>query len=109
MPEMIKKTDGEMISLHQISEIEFESREMGTEVTIKQWLQELLCRVWVEQDDFSGKKAFGDSNWSWDIYETLYTNRIIDGSMNEYEGLDLTRVQFEIADKIILDIIVEVL
>ena len=107
MVDIIKKSDGELISLHQIAEIEFISRELSDcQITIKDWLKELLCNVWSEQEDFSSNRAFGNSDWSYDIYEVLYDNNIINGSMDEFDELHLTIEELELADKIILDIIV---
>jgi len=107
MLDIIKKTDGLIISLRQISEIEFYSRDLDSRVTVKEWLQELLCIVWMEKDEFSGKRAFGNSSWEYELYDVLVKHRIIIGILDE-DGF-VEDCDDKLANKIILDIIVEVL
>ncbi len=102
--DLIKKTDGEMISLSQIKNIEFQSQQMDTQVTVGDWLKSLLCLVWEEGEGFSGKRPWGDSGWEYDIYETFVENNIISGTIDEYGGVE--DCDDRLADKIILDIIV---
>ena len=104
MPDLIRKVDGEIVSLHQIKNIEFQSRELDDSfITIKDFLIELLAKLWDEKDQFSGKRAFGNSGWEYDLYIALIENGIINGKIDEWG--DLEYVDVELADKIILDII----
>lgn len=95
--------------LQEIADLEFTSIEFDSEFSVRQWLRELLCRVWIEKDNFSGKKAFGNSDWEYDLYIALAENNIINGSVNEDNDWEIEQDQIEKADKIILDIIVEVM
>jgi hypothetical protein len=39
--------------------------------TIREYLVALVERVWDEAEGFSGKRAFGNSDWQGEVYETL--------------------------------------
>lgn len=97
----------ELEELERIKNIEYHSVELDNQTTIGDFLKELLCRVWVEGDEFSGKAAFGNSGWQWEIYQVLVDNGIVKGRMTKYEELELSSKEMKKADKIILDIIVE--
>jgi len=95
--------------LKKISELEFDSSEMRLSVTIKEWLKELLCNVWKEKDGFSGKRAFGSSDWEYDVYNALAENGYIDGVIDQYGDWNFSSEALDYADLIIKDIIIEVM
>jgi len=97
----------ELEELKRIKNIEYESFELDSHITIGDFLKELLCRVWVENEEFKGKAPFGNSGWQWEIYHVLVDNGIVKGKLNQYEELEITNKKKKKADKIILDIIVE--
>jgi len=104
MGDLIKNTEGEIMSLSQIRDIEFYSGELDdSHVTIGDFLVELLARLWDEKDEFSGKRPFGNSGWEYDLYTPLVENGIVEGEFDE-DG-DLVDFDQVLADKIILDII----
>lgn len=39
--------------------------------TVRQYLSGLLSTLWVEGEEFSGKRAWGDSDWQWDLIPAL--------------------------------------
>lgn len=45
--------------------------------TVRGYLVELLGTLWREQSDFSGKRPFGGSSWTFDLYEALGDARFI--------------------------------
>jgi hypothetical protein len=99
----IKKTDGEIISLRQIKDIEFHSQELDSQITIGDFLIELLATLWTKKDQFSGKRPFGKSSWEYDLYSALVENNIVKGKFDELGYIE--DVDISLADKIILDII----
>jgi hypothetical protein len=103
MCDSIKKTDGEIISLRQIKDIEFHSQELDSQVTIGDFLIELLATLWTEKDQFSGKRPFGNSSWEYDLYVALVENNIVKGKIDEWG--DIEDIDISLANKIILDII----
>lgn len=106
MNDLIKKTDGEMISLHQIKNIEYQSQELhDSQITVGDFLKELLCTLWMEEEGFSSKKPFGNSSWQHEIYSVFVQNKIISGTIDEYG--DFEECDYKLADKIVCDIIVE--
>jgi hypothetical protein len=103
MSDLIKISGGEIMSLHQIKNIEFYSRELGGQVTIGKFLIELLTKLWSKKDQFSGKRPFGNSFWEYDLYIALIDNNIVKGRIDEWD--DVESFDQSSADKIILDII----
>ncbi len=104
MADLIKTTEGEIMSLSQIKDIEFQSAQLDdSQLTIGDFLVEMLACLWVEKAEFSSKRVFGSSDWEYDLYEALVENGVIKGELDE-DG-DLINFDQVLADKIILDII----
>ena len=51
--------------------------------TIREYLEKLLILLWWEQEDFNGKRPFGNSVWDWDLYYPLIKARYIKGCIDE--------------------------
>ena len=52
--------------------------------TIKEYLFILLYKLWKEDEGFSGKRPFGNSGWSFELYQPLIKNNIVDyGTLDE--------------------------
>jgi len=49
------------------------------DVTIAEYLKELLLTMWKEKEGFSGKRPFGNSGWEYDVYKCLIVNNIVEG------------------------------
>lgn len=71
--------------------------------TIRDYLKALLTRLWSEEEGFSGKRPFGNSGWTWDVYRALVKGGAIKGKIDS-EG-DLVEHDQDAADKLILDAI----
>lgn len=57
--------------------------------TVGGYLRRLLIEVWREGEGFSGKRAFGDSGWQFEVYEALAEAGVIEGEGTlYYEGTD---------------------
>lgn len=52
-------------------------------VTIRQYFFDLLKTLWLEQDEFSGKRPWGSSGWEYDVYATLIMYQLIPGDLDE--------------------------
>ncbi len=70
-------------SLVEIGNIRFYCDDLGEEVTIVEWLRKLLSTIWIEQDQFSGKRPFGNSSWSWDPVPALHQAGIVNCKVDE--------------------------
>lgn len=57
--------------------------DLSQEITIKEYLKELLQRVWKEGESFSGKRPFGNSGWQADLYLPLIAAGFITGTVDE--------------------------
>lgn len=72
------------------------------ERTIRGYLIALLRQVWREQDGFSGKRPFGNSDWTSDLYLALVDGGIILATLHPDGDLDaLTKEQVDFADQLI--------
>ena len=58
-------------------ELRFDS-DAGDDLTVRQYLHELMRLLWDEQDGFSGKRPFGNSGWEHDLYTPLAKAGFID-------------------------------
>lgn len=64
--------------------------------TVKDFLEQLLMKVWVEEEDFSGKRPFGNSGWKQDVAVALIKAKVIDGELDEDGYIeDYDRHEFE--------------
>lgn len=58
----------------------------GDAKTVREYLQALLRRLWVEGEGFSGKRPFGNSGWEHDVAFALVKAGAIPGSIDEEYG-----------------------
>ncbi len=56
--------------------------------TIRDYLIALLHTLWREQDQFSGKKPFGNSGWEWDMFPPLINAGLVSGRLDEHGYID---------------------
>lgn len=62
--------------------IRFDS-DAGKNITIRDYLMELLTKVWIEEEEFDGKRPFGNSGWQYDLYQPLIKYGFIEGKLDE--------------------------
>ena len=68
----------------EILELKFYCDDLDRELSIKEYLKELLTVLWRECECFSGKRPFGNGGWYLDLYVPLIKNKIIDGVLDDY-------------------------
>lgn len=74
--------------------------------TVKDYLKELLKKMLLEQDDFSGKRPWGNSDAYWKFYETFIRGGIIQGSLDEDGYIDeLKDTERGYADELLLALV----
>lgn len=52
--------------------------------TIGQFLAKLTQTIWIEEESFSGKRPFGNSDWKDPIIHALILNAYLEGELDEY-------------------------
>ena len=57
-------------------------------VTVREWLADLLLRVWVEDEGFSGKRPWGNSGWQSDVAAPLIRAGIVTGELDEDDYIE---------------------
>lgn len=72
------------MNLEEILLLEVKRNDLrGKMVTIRQYLYDLMHELWEEEDGFSGKRPFGNSGWTYDIYATLIKANVLPGELDE--------------------------
>ena len=71
----------------QVLAVTLEDDDSGA-TTIRGYLVALAAAVWREGEGFSGKRPFGNSGWEWDVYAALVRAGLIEGTFDEYGGLE---------------------
>ncbi len=92
-----------------ILDIKMTSRDVDIEdLTIGQYLTELLCKMWEEGESFNGKRPWGNSGWQFDVYKTLIREGVIAGTLDDEGCIDeLHYDQIKRADLLITEAVVE--
>lgn len=78
-------TDTPTMTAAEALNISFESRDLYRELTIRDYMKELLSTLFREGESFSGKRPFGNSGWEYDIIEPLVRAGVVRGSFYEAE------------------------
>lgn len=85
-------------------EFKYKFSEHG-KITIRAWLTKILTKLMEEEDSFSSKYPFGDSDWTYDLPYALVKAKAVDGEIDGGEVLDCD--DFPKAKKIIKELITE--
>ena len=88
---------------NKLSELRFYSNDLNDNVSIKTYIKEILKVLWLEPDDFNGKRPLGNSGWQFDLYKAMIEKNIIEGEVDDYGCVD--SVNMTDADKLIIDYI----
>jgi len=72
-------------------------------LTIKEYLYELLTMLWEQGEGFSGKRPFGNSGWEHDIYQPLVANGVVEGTLDENGYIEDMNTMA--ADKLVFELI----
>lgn len=75
----------------------------GTSMSLRDYLIKLLTTLWKEEDQFSGKRPFGNSGWQYDVYAALIQANLVEGALDE-DGY-VESINHKQADKLVLDAI----
>lgn len=62
-------------------EVRFDS-DAGEQITMRDYLHNLLSTLWAEGEGFSGKRPFGNSGWDYEIYKPLIAAGFIPGKLD---------------------------
>jgi hypothetical protein len=79
----VKKVKYTSTLLEKAAIIRFHSFDLGREVTVLEWLKELLLTLLIEEESFSGKKPFGNSGWKSDAEAALIKAEILKGELDD--------------------------
>lgn len=91
------------MNVQEIMELPMGENDAGAN-TIGEYLIKLLSTLWQEQERFSGKRPFGNSDWEYDLYVPLVKANVISGEIDEEYG-DVFSLDEKAGHKIIADLI----
>jgi len=77
----------------------------GDEIRVKDYLKKLLQTLWDEQDSFSGKHPFGNSDWEYDLYVPLANAGFISTNRDSEGDLYFNSLQLKLAHAFVSDLI----
>lgn len=90
--------------LYHISRLPMRNSSSFEGETIGSALKLLLSTLWEEQEGFSGKRPFGNSDWDTDFMEALVFGNVIWGVFDE-EGVCLETYERDDGHKVIAALI----
>ena len=64
-------------------DLSFYCNDLDREITIREYLYELLKRLWEEGEGFSSKRPFGNSGWQTDLFVPLIIAGVVKGEVDE--------------------------
>lgn len=91
------------MTIEEVSLLMFYSTDLGTDISIRLFLKELLAVLWYEKENFSGKRPFGNSGWDYEIMKCLVSHGVIDGGFDN-EG-DIQDYDEKTGNALIMEII----
>jgi hypothetical protein len=56
--------------------------------SVREYLSALLAQVWERDEEFSGKRPFGNSGWKWEIRTALVKGGLVEGRLDADGYLD---------------------
>lgn len=86
----------------QALDVRFDS-DAGDNLSIRDYLHNLLWDLWSKGEGFSSKRPFGNSGWEADLYTPLVAHGFVGGSLDE-DG-QLLDVEASKADALVFDMI----
>jgi hypothetical protein len=96
MPDKIEIDPATVLAL----QLEPNDAEAGT---VREYLVELLSTLWDQGEGFSGKRPFGNSGWTYDLYVPMVRAGLIGGTF--YEDGDVKEVDRPAGNRLIAEAI----
>ncbi len=89
----------------ELLDLEMIDRNDAGASTIREYLKSLLLRVWRDEENFSGKRPFGNSGWQYEVYKSILGIAYIPSSFTNVDDYDITYEDTEVMDELILEAI----
>jgi len=79
VPVLDAPTDKTLLAALQVR---FDS-DIGDDLTVRDYLRDLLLMLWEKGEEFSGKRPFGNSGWKYELYKPLIAGGFIPGTLDD--------------------------
>lgn len=80
--EMLRTQEETEDPAHQILHLPMAPNDADAS-TVGEYLGLLLSTLWIENENFSGKRPFGNSDWNFDLYDAMEKAGLCDISFDE--------------------------
>lgn len=90
---------------NRVLDFKFYSRECNRETSIREFYKNLLMCLVEQEEEFSGKRPFGNSDWKFDLYMALILAEVVTGSLDEFGNPYISRQGAERADNILVQLV----
>lgn len=67
----------------EILELQVVRHDISDTMSIRQYFEALLMKLWEENEGFNGKRPWGNSGWDYDVYVPLIKAGLIEGELDE--------------------------
>ena len=61
----------------EILNLKFKSNDLDKTITIRDYFKAMLTVLWDKEENFSGKRPFGNSGWQEEVYGCFRKNKLI--------------------------------
>ena len=68
--------------IRQVLDLDLGQNDSGAP-TVRGYLVALLTTLWTEEDEFSGKRPFGNSGWQYDFAPAVIRAGLVEGALDE--------------------------
>jgi hypothetical protein len=72
----------------EILSLQFYCDDLDRTLTVREWFMEMVKRLWIEDEGFSGKRPFGNSGWRFDPAIAMVKAGWLAGSFSVQYGRD---------------------
>ena len=92
------------MNINLIQNLTFYSNDLKQDISVKEFLKEILNTFWEKGEGFNSKRPFGSGSYRYDIVEMFIKNEIISGKLDsdgcviEYNDEEFDDIIFEIID-----------
>lgn len=73
--------------------------------SVREFLRNLLIKLWSDDEGFDPKRPFGDSSWKAEVFIALIKNHLIDGTLDKDGNIDMDFEEWDKAEAIVTEAI----
>jgi hypothetical protein len=71
------------MTYQEMLDLKWHCNDLNKEVSIREYMKELLTTLFSEGEGFSGKRPFGNSGWENELAKPLIAGEVLEGVVDE--------------------------